>query len=109
MFKPSTLKNHKNMMMSSVSSFSSAKIRKDANNGLVGFHNLGNSCFINSAMQCLGAVQPLTEYFLNLVHLSEINESNAIGSKGEICLAYGELIRDIWEGFDCYLRPVRFY
>ena len=73
MFKGSTQRDMKKMMMSSVSSFSSARVIKEANNGLVGFHNLGNSCFINAAMQCLSAVQPLTEYFLNLVHISEIN------------------------------------
>lgn len=56
MFKANMQKDMKRMMQSSVSSFSSARIRTEANNGLVGFHNLGNSCFINAAMQCLSAV-----------------------------------------------------
>ena len=33
--------------------------------GLVGLKNLGNTCFMNSALQCLSNTTPLTDYFLN--------------------------------------------
>jgi hypothetical protein len=32
--------------------------------GLVGFRNIGNSCYINSTLQCLSNTVSLTEYFL---------------------------------------------
>jgi hypothetical protein len=51
----------------------------------------------------------LTEYFLNSVHITELNITNILGSKGEICLAFGELIRDFWEGSECYIEPKNFY
>lgn len=33
--------------------------------GMKGMANLGNTCFINAAMQCLSKAEPLIEYFLN--------------------------------------------
>lgn len=32
--------------------------------GMTGLNNLGNTCFMNSIIQCLSNTQPLRDYFL---------------------------------------------
>ncbi|CAH2062721.1 unnamed protein product [Thlaspi arvense] len=63
--------------------------------GLTGLQNLGNTCFMSSALQCLAHTPKFVDYFLGDYN-AEINHDNPLGMDGEIALAFGDLLRKLW-------------
>lgn len=69
--------------------------------GIIGLKNRGNTCYLNTSIQCLNNLPLLTEYFLTNSYMADMNNRchEMDGKKtNEIILSreYGKLIKAIW-------------
>ena len=75
--------------------------------GVTGLNNLGNTCYMNAALQVVSSTRILAEYFKSNCHLYELNRSNPLGMKGHIAKRYGDLVRDMWSGDTRTIAPIK--
>ena len=81
---------------------------KENKHGLVGLNNLGNTCYMNTGIQCLSNCELLTKYILGKYYEKDINKTNPIGSQGDIIDKFAKLITHLWYGNKDCLYPLQF-
>ena len=79
-----------------INNLSMYKEHPDSNLGVTGLLNLGNTCYMNSGLQCLSNTWQFTEYFLKDFYYSEINKNNNLGLNGEIALCFARVMKKLW-------------
>lgn len=70
--------------------------------GLVGLQNIANTCYMNSALQALSNLPPMTHFFINCSELVEyIADQSARRCKpAGLAKSYRRLMQDIWQDID---------
>ena len=71
-------------------------LNSNSKHGLTGSINLGNTCYMNSAIACLSNTLELTNYFLTRKYEKDINENNQAGLKGRLVREWYKLLYKYW-------------
>ncbi|QDS75201.1 hypothetical protein FKW77_008825 [Venturia effusa] len=76
--------------------------------GTVGLTNLGNTCYMNSALQCVRANAELTTFFLAGQWTNDLNPKNPLGYGGAIAKQYQMLLESIYKQNNSSVPPRTF-
>ncbi|KMQ96738.1 ubiquitin carboxyl-terminal hydrolase 8 [Lasius niger] len=66
--------------------------------GITGLKNLGNSCYMNSIIQCLSNTTNLAKYFTDNSYADDLNTSNDNMTQGQVVEEVAQVIKALWRG-----------
>ena len=81
------------------------EVGDEMGDGIVGLFNMGNTCYLNSSIQCLSHTPIFREYFTSKCYLNDINTTNPLGYEGRLAQVYAVLISNIWKRFNQQVIP----
>lgn len=78
--------------------------------GACGLMNLGNTCYANSAIQCVSYLPLLRAYLLSAQYKAtgDLNKDNPLGTGGKLLEEFAELLRLMWSARAGEKSPTRF-
>ena len=82
------------------------ELKFQGNKGVVGLKNLGNTCYMNSSIQCLSNIRSFQRYFKSTLDIDELKANE--NTEQELITSFSLLIRDLWKGDCLHLSPKLF-
>ena len=80
----------------------------DTQFGTSGLKNMGNTCYMNSTIQCLSATAPFATYFKDGTWQRDVNMINPMGTKGRLAQAFANILREMSTSEMQTLTPIPF-
>lgn len=75
----------------------------------VGLENLGNTCFINSSLQCLLHIKPFVDFFMSTITKDDVKNDNN-PKKGKLATSFTNLVREVSlkKNKGLFVSPIKF-
>ena len=74
--------------------------------GLCGLQNHGNSCYLNTAVQCLAHTAPLKHLFVSNAYKADLREEAVLGTQPQVTQAFAAVVQSLWQVRQHYCSPV---
>jgi len=87
---------------------SSSSVSKYHTPGTNGLSNLGNTCFMNSGLQCISHTSLLRDYLMKGYWKKELNLTSIHSMKGKMVKAYVKVLENLWSSNNGPYRPTEF-